>query len=247
MQVNDCPETVSTTVGQTPQPIASWWHLAFFLAIQVGFLAVGLIDQSGSDQETARLLAQYPVAALVALYLAMIPIECALLIYCLTGLRSRGGNLESLSGGRWTSWKGVAADICVAIPFWIGLQGLSWIASRVLGPDSVDSAGLLPHRLPEILAWIAVAITAGVCEELIYRGYLQQQLHALTGNLPAAILGQGIVFGLVHFYQGWKSTLVICVIGILLGALAAVRKNLRANILVHAWVDIWEGWLKFAI
>jgi hypothetical protein len=37
---------------------------------------------------------------------------------------------------------------------------------------------------------------------------------------------------------------VISVLGILFGALAAWRKNLRANILVHAWADVWGGWLQ---
>jgi len=37
------------------------------------------------------------------------------------------------------------------------------------------------------------------------------------------------------------------VIGVLLGLLAAWRRNLRVNMIVHTWVDVWEGWLKFAI
>jgi uncharacterized protein len=252
LQVHHIPEVENTTARQTPKAIAPWGHLAAFLAIQVGFLALGLIDlgpaQSAGDSSLASLLDQYPVTTLVALYVAMIPLECALAIYCLTGVRSRGGNLQTLSGGRWTSWKDILADLSVALPFWLLLQILSRIASRVLGPDSVDSVvGLLPKKPLEILAWIAVSLTAGVCEELIYRGYLQQQLHALLGNLPVAILVQGIIFGLVHCYQGRKSAIVVCVIGILLGVLAAWRRNLRTNIIVHAWVDMWEGWLKFAV
>jgi uncharacterized protein len=252
MQVNEIPEVESTTASQTPKAIAPWGHLLGFLVIQTGFLALGLIDlgpaESAENSSIARLLGQYPVTTHVTLYLAMIPIEFALAIYCLTGVRSRGGNLETLSGGRWTTWKDIVADLGVALPFWLVLQVLSWIASRLLGPDSVDSVGgLLPKELPEILAWIAVSIAAGVCEELIYRGYLQQQLHARLGNLPVAVVVQGLVFGLVHCYQGWKSTIVVCVIGILLGVLAAWRRNLRANIIVHTWVDIWEGWLKFVL
>jgi membrane protease YdiL (CAAX protease family) len=58
-----------------------------------------------------------------------------------------------------------------------------------------------------------------------------------------AVVGQGLIFGLAHSYQGWKNVIVICVFGVLFGALAAWRRNLRANIIVHAWGDIWGGWL----
>jgi len=40
---------------------------------------------------------------------------------------------------------------------------------------------------------------------------------------------------------------VIVVLGILFGALAAWRRNLRANMIAHAWADVWEGWLKFLV
>jgi hypothetical protein len=41
--------------------------------------------------------------------------------------------------------------------------------------------------------------------------------------------------------------ITISVLGILFGLLAAWRKNLRANMIVHAWADFWEGWLKFLV
>jgi len=53
-----------------------------------------------------------------------------------------------------------------------------------------------------------------------------------------------LVFGVAHSYQGWKSVVVISVLGVLYGMLAAWRGNLRANIISHASSDIWEGWLK---
>jgi membrane protease YdiL (CAAX protease family) len=56
---------------------------------------------------------------------------------------------------------------------------------------------------------------------------------------------QGLEFGLLHTYQGWKQLMVIIPLGILYGALAAWRRNLGANMIAHAWSDIFEGWLKF--
>jgi membrane protease YdiL (CAAX protease family) len=94
---------------------------------------------------------------------------------------------------------------------------------------------------------MGASVTAGVCEEMAFRGYLQRQLQALSGSVVLAVLGQGLVFGLFHSYQGWKNVIVISVLGVLYGALAAWRRNLRINIVTHAWTDVWEGWLKFVV
>jgi hypothetical protein len=65
----------------------------------------------------------------------------------------------------------------------------------------------------EIFLWLLVSLSAGFCEELVFRGYLQRQFHAATGNVVVAVALQAIVFGLVHTYQGWKPVLVITVLG----------------------------------
>jgi hypothetical protein len=117
-----------------------------------------------------------------------------------------------------------------------------------MGPSSAKTVdSLLPQSLLEVLIWIGASITAGVCEEMAFRGYVQRQLHALSGNVGLAVLGQGLVFGLFHSYQGWTNVIVISVLGVLYGVLAAWRGNLRANIITHAWTDVWEGWLKFVV
>jgi membrane protease YdiL (CAAX protease family) len=174
--------------------------------------------------------------------------DWALLYYCWAGVHRRGGNLTTLSGGRWTSWISIAADVAIALPFWALWESTAYAVHWLLGPSgakSVDS--LLPRSLPEILIWIATSITAGICEETAFRGYLQRQFHTLSGDVGMAVLGQGLVFGLFHSYQGWKNVIVISVLGVLFGVLAAWRKNLRANMIVHAWADIWSGWLKFVV
>ena len=90
-------------------------------------------------------------------------------------------------------------------------------------------------------------MTAGICEEMVFRGFPQRQLHALGGNIAFAVVAQGIVFGLFHSYQGWRNVVVICVLGVLYGMFAAWRGNLRVKIIAHAWSDIWEGWLNFVV
>jgi membrane protease YdiL (CAAX protease family) len=98
---------------------------------------------------------------------------------------------------------------------------------------------LLPKRALEAAVWILVALSAGFCEELVFRGYFQRQFHAFTGSLPAAIALQAFVFGFAHFYEGTWAVTKIVLYGGLFGALAAWRRSLRPGMIAHAWSDLY--------
>ena len=224
------------------------------MLIGAGVVTLGVLAQrapAGSGGAAPSQLASH--AKSIPIYLTAIFMDWALLYYCWASVHHRGGTLQTLSGGRWTSWKEVRTDVAIAVPFWLlwtgAANGIHWLLNVAFpgsaGAKTVDS--LLPQSPLEIVVWIATCITAGVCEEMAFRGYVQKQLHALSGNIWLAVLGQGIVFGMFHSYQGWTNVTVISVLGVIYGVLAAWRGNLRINIVAHAWTDAWEGWLKFIV
>jgi membrane protease YdiL (CAAX protease family) len=109
---------------------------------------------------------------------------------------------------------------------------------RVLGQAGwVSTQGMRPGKGLEAGAWIVLSISAGICEETVFRGYLQQQFSAWTGRVSVGVLGQAAVFGLVHGYQGWKNMVLIFVLGCIYGIFVLLRKELRANMIAHAVVD----------
>jgi len=244
--------STSTAQDARPAQIASWMHLAGFLAIMAALLVLGLYQQhagggngAGSNQASGQ-LASHGYA--IPIYLTALVMDWLLLCFCWAGVHRHGGKLWDLAGGRWASWRDVFTDLAIVLPFWAVWEGAAYGVHLLLGSGSAKTVdSLLPKSLVEILLWIATSVTAGICEEMAFRGYLQRQFHALTGNVAWAILLQGLVFGIAHGYQGWRNVVVISVLGVLFGALAAWRKNLRANIVAHAWTDIWEGWLKFVV
>jgi uncharacterized protein len=99
----------------------------------------------------------------------------------------------------------------------------------------------LPVGVFALTLWVCLSVTAGVCEEIVFRGYLQRQLTAMTGRVGIAIVGQGILFGIGHGYQGYVAVISIVLNGIVMGVLAAWRGNIRAGILEHATWDILAG------
>jgi CAAX protease family protein len=231
-----------------PRQIASWWHLGGYMAIIAGLVAWGFHTQRvglGTAPSPNEILEHREV---IKIYMVSMLADWALLYYCWVGVHKFGGTLRDLSGGLWTSWRQLLVDVAIALPFWVIWEATAYGVHWILGPTKARSVDtLLPQSLLEVVVWILLSMTAGFCEELQSRGYLQRQFHALTGSGAAAVLGQGLVFGFMHSYQGWKQVIVISALGVLYGALAAWRRNLRANILAHAWSDVWEGWLKFLV
>jgi uncharacterized protein len=232
---------------QKVQPIASALHFIGLLAIGSATVALGFVAQHGNPNSApAGQLASHTVA--IPVYLSAIVLDWLLFFYCWSGVRRPGRSLWTLAGGRWNSWRSLAGDLIIALPFWLVWEGTAYGLDRLLGPSSAKSVdSLLPTSLLEVLVWTATCVTAGICEEIVFRGYLQRQLHAFTGSLAVAVVAQGVIFGLFHAYQGWKNVAVISVLGILYGAFAVWRGNLRVNIMTHAWSDFWGGWLKFVV
>ncbi|HKD80263.1 MAG TPA: CPBP family intramembrane glutamic endopeptidase [Candidatus Angelobacter sp.] len=243
MPVNDSRQE---SAGK-PRQIASWVHLAGYLAIITGITLSGFHTQkAGLGSAPPGQLVEH--SQVIKNYFISILADWALFYYCWVGVHWHGGNLQTLTGGRWTSWKQVFVDLAIAFPFWVVWEATAYGVHWLLGPIHARSvSALLPQSGPEILVWILVSLTAGFTEEIQSRGYLQQQFHALSGSIVAAVVGQGLLFGLMHSYQGWHQVIVISVLGVLYGVLAAWRRNLRANMIAHAWSDIWEGWLKQVI
>jgi membrane protease YdiL (CAAX protease family) len=95
----------------------------------------------------------------------------------------------------------------------------------------------MPHTALELLAWIAVAISAGFCEEFIFRGYLQEQCRWLTGGVAAGVVIQALIFGAAHGYQGWALMLTIFVGGLLVEAVVVWRKSLPPTMITHGAAD----------
>ena len=132
------------------------------------------------------------------------------------------------------------------------MQGLACLrdASRRkrIAPAFAPMRFLLPASPVERRWWILLSLTAGICEELLYRGFL---LHCLLaewpggfqpGLLPAWLLG-ALAFGLAHLYQGWRGVLASTAMGLVFGLLAIGTGSLFLPIVLHAVIDLQVLWM----
>ncbi|MGD0630641.1 MAG: type II CAAX endopeptidase family protein [Terracidiphilus sp.] len=204
--------------------------LALLLAISLGLLRMQSYIPAPGEQHQGNVLH----------YLAVIACEWVLVLYIWLGSLIPGATrLRGLIGGRWSNLKEVLRDIGLAALFWVAFTVVALLTSLLVRPSHVGSLGFLnPRGVAELTLWVFMSITAGFCEELAFRGYLQKQCLALTGSVVIAVLAQALLFGATHWYQGFKMVIVISVLGILMGIFAHWRKSLRPGMMTHALADI---------
>jgi membrane protease YdiL (CAAX protease family) len=237
---------MATAAVSVPQPrertsIAPLWHTVFMVAI------FGWVAYSGwYVQRAAALNPHNPAlhAPPVSMYSSLIVFEWITVGLVWLGVRRRGVRVRDLVGGRWASINDFAADAVYGIAVWAIWIGILSFARFVFGPESATQVVPQPSGLLEVALWIGVSISAGFCEEVVFRGYFQRQFDAWTGSEVAAVLMQALVFSLGHSYEGTMSIVTITALALLFGFLTMWRKNLRAAMLGHAWTDLAAGLLS---
>jgi uncharacterized protein len=214
--------------------IAPAWHTIVFISIFVGLSVAGGFFQHAAKQQPQ---AAVPSGNAVSGYISIVVFEWLLVLYVRMGVHKRGVRLRDLVGGRWATPKDVMKDIDLGAGLWAVWIGL--MNPHILGEGTNAAQGLLPQGILESLAWIPLALSAGFCEELAFRGYFQRQFQAITGSAGWAVLIQAIVFGVGHLYEGVGPVGRITLFGVLFGLLALWRKSLRPGMIAHAWSDIF--------
>ena len=103
-----------------------------------------------------------------------------------------------------------------------------------------DLFELMPTNRRELGWFRAVAVNAGLTEELIYRGYLLWYLEPLLGTWWAAVVAVA-AFTLGHAYQGLATVPGIAFASVSFVGLYLLTGSLLVPVVVHAVVDIIQG------
>ena len=174
----------------------------------------------------------------IRMYEFTILMEWAGLAFVLLGIWLAGRPVAMVLEKPWHSVLDVFRDIGIGAAFLIvSSLVLSVFQFHAPGTGIRDVQYLMPHGKLEIMFWILVSISAGICEETVFRGYLLRQFAAWTKSSVAGIVLSSVVFGLVHLYQGPGHALNIGFEGVLLGILAQWRKSVRPGIISHTLQD----------
>jgi membrane protease YdiL (CAAX protease family) len=104
---------------------------------------------------------------------------------------------------------------------------------------------LIPQTWVEKLVYVGVCLTAGICEELVFRGFLIAALNAATGSLPLAVVLSAGAFGVAHAHQDAAGAMRATLLALVLSVPLLVTGSLYPGIAAHAIVDLLGGlWLS---
>lgn len=101
---------------------------------------------------------------------------------------------------------------------------------------------LLPRSRREVVMWGGISLHAGICEELLYRGYLFALARSLMPDIAACIVVTAL-FGMAHLYQGLRGVVYTTCLGAVFLALAWFSDSLWLPMLAHALFDWHAGTL----
>lgn len=104
---------------------------------------------------------------------------------------------------------------------------------------------LMPVSAHDRVLFTGVSITAGVCEEIVFRGFLIHVLYGATGSLAIALLLSSGAFGVAHAYQQPMGALRATLLGLILALPLVIDDSIVPSIIAHAAIDILSGlWLS---
>lgn len=129
------------------------------------------------------------------------------------------------------------------------LGGFQWLNLRRMGRSSGKTRSfiealaerILPQSRAELVPFLALAVTAGLCEEFLYRGFLMAALSRAGLPVWSVIFLSSVLFAMAHFYQGRGGILSTLVVGTVFGTARIAYDGLVPVMLWHSTVDAVAG------
>lgn len=109
----------------------------------------------------------------------------------------------------------------------------------------------MPTNKEELSHFNFLAVSAGIGEEIVFRGFFIIYLTSVFYNVPQgenlAVIIPALIFAVGHSYQGIRAVFKIFFLAILFGYLFLFSNSLWIVILLHIFLDMVSGWVTMKL
>jgi uncharacterized protein len=184
----------------------------------------------------------------IALYASTIAFQWLATAIILWRATAHGYRLADLGLALPSPWLtvtiGLALSALITLNQAASIRRLASLPSDKQGFMRALTLKLMPQNAPERLAFFALVTTVALCEELIYRGFIQRLfLNVSNGSIAISILGAAFFFSLAHLYQGRRGLVVTFLAGAIFSAVRAWTGTLIPTMAAHFVADLSVGLL----
>ena len=104
-----------------------------------------------------------------------------------------------------------------------------------------EVAPFLPDSYRQLPAYIFMCVTAGICEEIIFRGFLITYTKTFFETDLPAILIPAAVFAVAHYYQRTSAVIKIFLLSVIFGFIFLRSGSLWIVMFLHFAIDLAGG------
>ncbi len=227
----------------------TWFDHLFFFLLGVVFPVMAVMSEKSGAEEDEAYLMQLPPKKHIYYSNGLMLVIGALMVLTLWNVTYRDfgklgfHDILISDGAIW-----IVAGIAL---IYAGDTLFNIWQSRKEADKWKDMAHIMPTSWQDYRHFIFLALAAGTCEEIIFRGFMINYVAEMAAGTSfaeaLALIIPAFIFSISHIYQGWASVVKIASISLLFGALYMHTSSLYLVMIIHALVDLISGAVLVAL
>lgn len=225
----------------------TWSHPSMPWDIWLIFLVLGVMVPWRGRYRLRELLAKPSVGKSERLSLYISTITFQWLTSGIVAWRAwaHGYTTDQLGLQARDCWELAAAALIGAALFatfqWFNLRRMGRMSDKLHARLQALAERILPQSRSELLLFVALAVTAGVCEEFLYRGFAMAAFTRASLPMWSVVVLSSSLFGVAHLYQGRGGLVGTMLLGLLFAATRIVFGSLVPVVAWHISIDVVAG------
>ena len=236
-----------------PFPAVRFIFIPWDFVLILAFLGVVLPWRGTARMK--RLLAKPELATAdrLSLYGSTIFFQWTIVAIVVWRSLARGVGPEELglgTGDPWRlTWTSVALACLLCANQVVGLRKLARLPDGQRGSLFALTERIMPRDVTELLVYSALACTAGLSEEFLYRGFVFTAFVRMIVNFGSPTIAAAFLssawFALAHLYQGRRGLITTFVVGMVFVCVRIWTGSLIPAIVSHIGIDLVAGIFVF--